>query len=53
MTSSFCLSTYLALGILGAGIFLLDAEGVSTEVVALSLQQVGWQILCAETVEEG
>ena len=35
-----------------AGKLRLDDEGVSTEVVSLSLQKVGWQILGTVAVEE-
>ncbi len=35
------------------GVFWLDYEGVGTEVISLSLQQVGRQILGPVAVEEG
>ena len=43
----------LSLWVVFTGVFGLDQEGVSTEVVTLSLQQVGWQILGPVAVEEG
>jgi hypothetical protein len=42
----------LALGVRLVGVFRLDPEGVGTEVVTLSLQQVGGQVLGAVTVVE-
>jgi hypothetical protein len=43
----------LALLVLLVGAFGLDPEGVGTEVVTLSLQQVGGKVLCAVSVVEG
>ena len=43
----------LALGVLLAGVLGLDAEGVGTEVVTLSLEKIGWEVLRPETVVEG
>jgi hypothetical protein len=43
----------LALLVLLVGVLGLDQEGVGTEVVTLSLQHVGGQVLGAVTVEEG
>ena len=42
----------LALGEVGVGELGLDAEGVGAEVVALRLEQVGRQVLCAVAVVE-
>lgn len=42
----------LALGVVLVGVLRLDAEGVSTEVVTLSLQQVGGEVLGAVSVVE-
>jgi len=42
----------LALGEVGVGVFRLDAEGVGTEVVTLSLQQVGRKLLGAVAIVE-
>jgi len=41
----------LAVGVLLAGVLGLDAEGVGTEVVTLSLEKVGGEVLGAVTVE--
>ncbi|KAI6770536.1 hypothetical protein HG530_005165 [Fusarium avenaceum] len=41
----------LAFGVLVAGVLGLDAEGVGTEVVTLSLEEVGGEVLGAVTVE--
>ena len=43
----------LALFVLLGGEFGLDAEGVSTEVVTLGLEHVGWKILGSESIVEG
>jgi len=43
----------LAVGVLVASVLGLDAEGVSTEVVTLSLEKVGGEVLGAVTVEPG
>lgn len=43
----------LACLVLLVGVFGLDQEGVGTEVITLSLKQVGGQILGAVTIEEG
>ena len=43
----------LVSGVLLAGVLGLNAEGVGTEVVTLSLQQVGGESLCAVAVVEG
>lgn len=41
----------LSLWVLGRGELWLDLEGVGTEVVSLGLEEVGWEILGAVTVE--
>lgn len=41
----------LALWILLASVLWLDLEGVGTEVISLSLEKVGWEILGTVTVE--
>lgn len=43
----------LALGVLVAGVLGLDSEGVGTEVITLSLEKVGGQLLRPVTVIEG
>ena len=43
----------LALWVLLAGVFWLDAESVGTKVVTLCLEEVGWEVLCPEAVVEG
>lgn len=43
----------LALWVLLAGVFWLDAESVGTEVITLCLEEVGWEVLCPEAVVKG
>ena len=43
----------LVLLVLIIGILVLDHEGVGTEVISLSLEQVGRQVLGAVSVKEG